>query len=213
MSASGLHGIKRIRKSEQEKKEKEKREVAIIEGYDNLVASMNHYRCEHFDSELALNTTESVLKVNPDYYTAWNYRREVIIKMFTSYPDTKLSLLQKEIHFTDSLLKISPKSYWLWNHRRWALNSSSEPNWHRELKLVEMMLDLDPRNFHGWDYRRYVVRMSKISSSTQEFEYTTKMIMKNFSNFSAWHYRSKLLPIVFPSQEAYMMQVEKGFYC
>ncbi len=43
----------------------------------------------------------------------------------------------------------------------------------------------------------------------KEFDMAEGLIKKNFSNFSAWHYRSKLLPEVFPNEEAYLIPLEK----
>ena len=210
MSASGLHGKPRIRSTDEMIRQKREREASRITEYDQLVIAMHTSRMNKDFTIESLQRTESILKINPEFYTAWNCRREILIQIYTINRDEKQDLLQKEIRLTDILLKSSPKTYWLWNHRRWALENCPTPLWERELKLLEFMLDQDGRNFHGWDYRRYVIQASKISSPLKEFEYTTKKIAQNFSNFSAWHYRSKLLPVAFTDPDEYEKQLTKG---
>jgi geranylgeranyl transferase type-2 subunit alpha len=153
--------------------------------------------------------TTRILIENPEFYTAWNYRREVLSAQMSLLDKEQVqNLLQEDIPLIDSLLKRVPKSYWVWNHRRWVLENCPKPLWETELNILNYMLDLDARNFHGWDYRRYVVSKSRISTPKQEFEYTTRKIHQNFSNFSAWHYRSKVMQSAFPDNDSYHAQIK-----
>lgn len=158
-------------------------------------------------TDKALKVVTDVLVFNPEYYSMWNYRRDILA---TKKDLDFESVCQVELKLVDSLLKRSPKSYWIWNHRHWILESSPKPLWQGELKLINYMQNLDPRNFHSWDYRRYVMEMSQINSPLQEFEYTTLKIQQNFSNFSAWHYRSKLLISAFPDLTSRNAEIQKG---
>lgn len=157
---------------------------------------------------MKLNTV--ILETNPEFYTIWNYRREILVKQNQSLTiEEQKKKFEVEIKLVDSLLKAAPKSYWVWNHRRWILENGPTKLWEREFKVLDYMLDLDPRNFHGWDYRRYVVQTSSLVTPKQEFEYTTKKINQNFSNFSAWHYRSKVISAAFPDPNAFQEQITK----
>lgn len=210
MSASGLHGKPRIKSTEESNRLKRERESGKIKDYDSLVNAMHTSRnLKDFAIE-ALQRTEKILNINPEFYTAWNCRREILIEICSQDPQNKQEILLKEIKMTDYLLKQSPKTYWLWNHRRWALENCPTPLWDRELKLVEFMLNQDGRNFHGWDYRRYIVEKSKMTTTISEFDYTTQKIAQNFSNFSAWHYRSKLIKQAFSSKIDYANQITDG---
>lgn len=142
--------------------------------------------------------------INPEFYTVWNYRRDIIIEYFQKALSIEeiTKLFEKELLFTLQKMKEYPKVYWLWNHRVWLLNNHpTKANWDFELNIIEKLLSSDSRNFHGWHYRRFIINKIEIekgeSLALQEFEYTTSKINKDFSNFSAWHNRSKLIPILF----------------
>lgn len=153
MSQSGLHSVKKGNRT----KEEIDFEAERLQKFEALM--------EKVGQDSSLETIQSILELNPEFYTMWNKRRQVLRLDRDRIPS--------ELPLIDKLLRINPKSYWIWNHRRWVLENSAEPMWEREVKLLKMMLDLDPRNFHGWDYRRYVMEKSGISSPLQEFEYTT----------------------------------------
>jgi geranylgeranyl transferase type-2 subunit alpha len=171
---------------------------------------------EHEYTIETLKKISELLSSNPEYYTAWNYRRQVLQYQFSqaggSDDETAHSITQlimNDLHFLIPLLRSFPKCYWIWNYRLWLLDEArrllSLPEarkiWQQELALVGKMLTLDSRNFHGWGYRRFVVETLKelgtaeeaTSMTQKEFEYATKMIGANLSNFSAWHYRTKLI--------------------
>jgi hypothetical protein len=124
----------------------------------------------------ALDSTTSVLAVNPEYYTAWNYRRNILDKLLEcSSTVEKARLIQNDMALLQQSMRAHPKVYWLWNHRRWCLHKlptdgtseeARQRKWREELSLVDMMLDMDARNctyacvahtVMGWNYRRWVI--------------------------------------------------------
>ena len=167
--------------------------------------------------------TSKLLKVNPEYYTIWNYRRLILRHQFHSRKARDLNddghpnyealanLISDDLAFLIPLLRKFPKCYWIWSYRLWLLQEATRllpaaearDFWQQELALVGKMLNLDSRNFHGWGYRRTVTQALESDTfqskglntnlTKPEFEYTTKMINSNLSNFSAWHSRSKLI--------------------
>ncbi|KAH8108138.1 rab-protein geranylgeranyltransferase [Cristinia sonorae] len=156
----------------------------------------------------AFNSTTALLRMNPELYTVWNYRRNIMTQtMFpASEPAEVNDALTEDLSLTFTLLKQHPKVYVIWNHRRWCLENvpdgptEDDPqgwkmaNWKKELFVVEKMLDADARNFHAWNYRRYILaNMANAPPPSTELAYTTRKIEANFSNFSAWHQRSKVL--------------------
>lgn len=161
-----------------------------------------------------LDKTTNILLLNPEFYTVWNYRREILMDLFEKKTLEKKSALEDDLKLVMSQLKRFPKCYWIWNHRIWCLNqlqASNEANWDFEMAIVAKLLEMDSRNFHGWQYRRFLVenikkketkdclpgdneeKLIQLRINIKEFEYTTSKINKNISNFSAWHNRTKLI--------------------
>ncbi|KAI8869192.1 protein prenylyltransferase [Ramicandelaber brevisporus] len=131
-------------------------------------------------AEKLMNSSAALLRKNPDFYTAWNWRRRALLAFMDSISAAATGsaaavamavdeLLGKELKLTVVLIMINLKSYGSWNHRRWALEHMHSPNWRKELDKIDEMLKYDARNFHAWNYRRYVVsrqRLAVDSSST-----------------------------------------------
>ena len=160
-----------------------------------------------------------MLSSNPEYYSVWNYRRQVLRHEFLQAAssdsenagvDRIADLIKSDLLFLIPLLRSFPKCYWIWNYRLWLLDEAkrllplplARGLWQEELALVGRMLSLDSRNFHGWGCRRFVVETLEMllsegttrkTMAPEEFEYAKKMISTNLSNFSAWHYRTKLI--------------------
>jgi len=206
------HGVKRVRYTKEAIEEKRKREQAKLKEYLALTEDVISRKKRKDWSKEALDLTLRVLRINPEHYTVWNYRRNILLNgVFPASSAKEINdFISDELGMTMAALKANPKVYWLWNHRRWCLESVPEgpgligddeldpvgwkkASWERELSVVERMLDVDPRNFHAWDYRRYILASIPVKRpETSELAYTTHKIESNFSNFSAWHQRSKV---------------------
>ncbi|KAJ1344398.1 geranylgeranyl transferase type-2 subunit alpha [Batrachochytrium salamandrivorans] len=196
-----VHGQKKVAMTADAQAQRAIREHGKILAYQELCHLVTDLRSRNELTDASLQATTSLLTQNPEFYTIWNFRREILSHMHKDMLHSEHDKIQQscetELKLADELLQGAPKSYWVWNHRRWVLEHMPNPTWDHELKLLGYMLDLDPRNFHGWDYRRYVVAAIKTRLPKEEFAYTLDKIGQNFSNYSAWHYRSKLLPNIF----------------
>lgn len=191
------HGIKRRQWTKELLKQKKEEDRKKIETYRTLVDQMFQYRDDNNYSIEAMELTTKVLDLNPEFNTAWNYRRDIITNI-DRLTDEKF--WQDELRFTMIQLKRFPKVYWIWNHRVWILKNipmNQLKMWQGELVIVNALLEMDARNFHGWHYRRIVVsnieKLTKSSLNKSEFEYVTSKINKNISNYSAWHQRVQLI--------------------
>ena len=114
-----------------------------------------------------LQPIADLLYVSPDFYTLWNFRREILIALkeeldtFTanntcdsetqsdqtrSKLDQFNKLCQNELTFIENCLKVNFKSYGTWHHRYWIIGFMNEPNLEREIYLCNQFLQLDERN-------------------------------------------------------------------
>ena len=113
-----------------------------------------------------------LLEWNPEFYTVWTHRRNILLVHLTRKSHSSLGEkpvnehLSSELEFLIPLLRKYPKCYWIWRYRRWVLGQASTcyvsaPDtlnyWKHELHLVSKMLAQDSRNFHAWGYRRTVI--------------------------------------------------------
>lgn len=185
--------------------EKRALEKGKIDAYRGLSTAVNTFRKDGKHDKEALEQNTKLIKINPEFYTMWNYRREILTEgILPGLKDSEERdvFLESELKFVQECLMRFPKTYWLWNHRKWCLETSVSPDWKKELAMVTYALSKDERNFHAWNYRRYVLakyeetlpEAHRGAVKPKEFEFTEEKINKNFSNFSAWHQRSKVIP-------------------
>lgn len=191
------HGIKRRQWSRELLKQKNEEDKKKIDIYRALVKQAFEAREKKQYSLETVQLTTSILDINPEFNTVWNYRRDIISNVKDELSD---EFWNNELKFTMVQLRKFPKVYWIWNHRVWILNNfPTQPLviWKGELSIVNSLLELDSRNFHGWHYRRMVISkiegFSDKSLNEEEFDYVTHKINKNISNYSAWHQRVQLI--------------------
>ncbi|KAJ9567788.1 hypothetical protein OSB04_003754 [Centaurea solstitialis] len=156
----------------------------------------NHHNKIYTKEALEINA--KLIEANPEFMTAWNYRKLAFEHNLSSQSEDEKgdldhikAIIDEELRVVENALRKNFKSYGAWHHRKWVVskgNSSTE----RELKLLNMFQKQDTRNFHAWNYRRFIAGLKSISEET-ELQFTTDMINDNFSNYSAWHNRSVLL--------------------
>lgn len=234
-----MHGVRRTpRPTEEILAERAKKEREKIEVYTKLTNDVLAKKAANDYSEDAFDLTTQLLTINPEFYTIWNYRRDILINgVFPQSTPLNINVILKEdLQLTLAALKQHPKVYWIWNHRRWCLeNLPLTPDddsrrddeldwrreaWTRELYVVEKMLDADARNFHAWNYRRYVLKsipphpagsVAPPRTPAAELAYTRKKIEANFSNFSAWHQRSKIFEVTRELEDAAILDKEFDF--
>lgn len=200
-----MHGVKRRQWTEELREQKRRNDKIRIKNYRTLQDKiLKDYNAEVFDKQ-ALQSTEQLLRLNPEFNTVWNYRRAIILAI---KKDLDLQFWNNELVLSMELLKDYPKNYWIWSYRVWTLINYPESPlviWQGELKIVNKFLEMDQRNYHCWHYRR--ILLTHIEKSTGEtnhkdqFEYTTTKINKDISNFSAWHQRVSLIPTMLKNKE------------
>ncbi|XP_071703066.1 geranylgeranyl transferase type-2 subunit alpha 1-like [Rutidosis leptorrhynchoides] len=164
----------------------------------SLQSQFLHNHHNNIYTKEALEINAKLIEANPEFMTAWNYRKLAFQYNLSSQsdaeksdPDQIKSIIDEELRVVENALRKNFKSYGAWHHRKWVVskgNTSTE----REMGLLNIFQKQDTRNFHAWNYRRFIAGLKNISDE-KELQFTTDMINDNFSNYSAWHNRSVLL--------------------
>ncbi|GMH29702.1 hypothetical protein Nepgr_031545 [Nepenthes gracilis] len=185
-----MHG--RPRKSP--KPENEAASLAKAAKLRTLQSQCLHNHEHHIYDEEAMEVSANLLEINPEFYTAWNYRKLAVdhnLSLLEPDSDSVHSILNEELRVVEIALRQNYKSYGAWHHRKWVL-SKGHLSLDHELRLLDRFQKADSRNFHAWGYRRFIATQKNIPE-VEELKYTTNMIERNFSNYSAWHNRSIIL--------------------
>ncbi|PRP79859.1 protein geranylgeranyltransferase type II [Planoprotostelium fungivorum] len=191
-----MHSVRR--RTAEEKEEKRIAEKAHIDKFCKLSETVMALRNNEELTKEALKTAGTLLEMNFEFYTVWNFRREIIQRLSEENSDSD-ALYKEELQFIQNAIMANPKSYWAWFHRKWIISRMSQPSYTKEIFLCNQLLEKDTRNFHCWGYRRWICQ--KMGAGEQEiFDFTTKKIEHLFSNYSAWHERSRILS-TYPAQQ------------
>ncbi|GKC34894.1 geranylgeranyl transferase type-2 subunit alpha 1, partial [Tanacetum coccineum] len=103
----------------------------------------------------ALEISAKLILANPEFMTAWNYRKLAFQHNIDQKNDLDYvkSIIDEELKVVDSALLNNCKSYGAWYHRKWVV-SKGNISTKQELRVLQEFQSLDTRNFHAWDYRR-----------------------------------------------------------
>eukprot|EP00897_Mesotaenium_endlicherianum_P001083 jgi/Mesen1/10976/ME000096S10554 len=165
-----MHGRPRVAKGakvDSHKQEEAKKKASL---YAQLQAGVLKSHQEKSYGEDDMRRCVRLLELNPDVYTAWNYRKLAVRHLAAQAADAaaKQVLVDTELRLVIAALKRNPKAYGAWYHRKWVLAlglTGGAAAAEQELRLLRHLLQLDPRNFHAWDYRRFVVSLQGAATS------------------------------------------------
>jgi len=192
-----MHNRPKVHTTEVQKAIADREKEKKLQIYRKSINDVLERRSHNEYDDLALKSSEGLLRANPDIVTLWNYRKEILLRLKPSK-----EIINDELYLTEKCLQVNPKSYSAWYHRNWVLdNVDPSPDWNNELLLCTKYLKMDERNFHCWDYRQIVATKCQ-EPHDKELDFTMEMIESNFSNYSAWHYRSKLFKAAGKDEES-----------
>ncbi|NXO43811.1 PTAR1 protein, partial [Locustella ochotensis] len=167
-------------------------------------------RKQWLNKDELIDITCTLLLLNPDFTTAWNVRKELILS-------GTLNPL-KDLHLGKLALTKFPKSPETWIHRRWVLQQliqeNSLPNLatkgnlgaapveriHRlvqeEMKVCSEAAGRYPSNYNAWSHRIWVLQhLAKLTVKIllDELSSTKYWVSMHVSDHSGFHYRQFLL--------------------
>ncbi|KIY70276.1 protein prenylyltransferase [Cylindrobasidium torrendii FP15055 ss-10] len=133
-------------------------------------------------SERVLTLTESVIRLNPAHYTAWQCRYETLIAIGAS--------LEAELRLMDPIAIKHLKNYQVWHHRRLLLTRLGPSAARPELSFLAKSLKVDTKNYHTWSYRQWLLAFFNDEDLwADELDFIEAMIVDDVRNNSAWHHR------------------------
>ncbi|KAI0296470.1 hypothetical protein BC826DRAFT_1103883 [Russula brevipes] len=131
-------------------------------------------------SQRVLELTETIIRLNPAHYSAWQYRYETLLAICAP--------LDPELVLTNALTKASPKTYQVWHHRRLLLTALRDPV--PELAFNEEVLKADPKNYHTWSHRQWLLaHFDRAELWAGELSFIERLLAEDVRNNSAWHHR------------------------
>ncbi|NXM93762.1 PTAR1 protein, partial [Sylvia borin] len=167
-------------------------------------------RKQWLNKDELIDITCTLLLLNPDFTTAWNVRKELILS-------GTLNPL-KDLHLGKLALTKFPKSPETWIHRRWVLQQLIQENSlpslatkgnlgaapveriHRlvqeEMKVCSEAAGRYPSNYNAWSHRIWVLQhLAKLTVKIllDELSSTKYWVSMHVSDHSGFHYRQFLL--------------------
>ncbi|KAJ2459153.1 CAAX geranylgeranyltransferase alpha subunit [Coemansia sp. RSA 2424] len=145
-------------------------------------------------SQRAFDLSGRVIDANAAHYTAWVYRKKLILDLGLD--------ISEELSWVTQISGRHIKNYQLWHHRgallallldpKDVVHESQDqrlqiPAIRNELQFVGEVIDKDSKNFHAWSHRQFVVRSYGIWD--QEMAYVETQINQDVRNNSAWNQR------------------------
>ncbi|KFO88216.1 Protein prenyltransferase alpha subunit repeat-containing protein 1, partial [Buceros rhinoceros silvestris] len=167
-------------------------------------------RKQWLNKDELIDITCTLLLLNPDFTTAWNVRKELILS-------GTLNPL-KDLHLGKLALTKFPKSPETWIHRRWVLQQLLQENSvstlltkenlgaapveriHRlvqeEMNVCSEAAGRYPSNYNAWSHRIWVLQhLGKLTVKVllDELSSTKYWVSMHVSDHSGFHYRQFLL--------------------
>ncbi|NXQ76301.1 PTAR1 protein, partial [Quiscalus mexicanus] len=184
--------------------------VKFLLPYVHTKLLLYRQRKQWLNKDELIDITCTLLLLNPDFTTAWNVRKELILS-------GTLNPL-KDLHLGKLALTKFPKSPETWIHRRWVLQQLIQENSlpshatkgnlgaapveriHRlvqeEMNVCSEAAGRYPSNYNAWSHRIWVLQhLAKLTVKVllDELSSTKYWVSMHVSDHSGFHYRQFLL--------------------
>ncbi|KAN0064591.1 Rab geranylgeranyltransferase [Thecaphora frezii] len=212
-----MHGVKRQKKtaaSLEARELRKKKEQARIHDYLEVQDEFFRLKEQCIKTEEALSHTTNLLTLNPELYTVWNYRREILLSLF----DAPLTETQQEKPDVFASLREPAQAPAGQDAAAIALSSSSATSsqaasedrrrqqrtrllLERDLELTEHALRAHPKVYWIWNHRTWCLHnlpedeqllARGLDKWKIEMKLVDKMLELDPRNFHGWSYRRYL---------------------
>ncbi|KAI9140482.1 hypothetical protein BKA69DRAFT_1175801 [Paraphysoderma sedebokerense] len=189
-------------------------EISKIKEYQSLCNQALDMRRQAIHNDSSLSITTNLVTLNPDYYTIWNFRREILLSLITA---TKEVIDSNKTDYMYSAFRIFSSVI----HRKLIYSYHRQPlkRLHHELTLLTATITpIAPKSYWVWNHRMWCLEKmaaiirdqssheSKPSSSSEDTEtlsrppslsklwqgelhLVNKFLDLDTRNFHAWDYR------------------------
>jgi len=89
--------------------------------FNTLSSAVLEMKRESKHDEESLKMSMKVLEINPEFYSAWNFRRQILSSLQSTSPDIN-KMLWSELHLLEAAIAKNAKAYCLWTHRLWVID-------------------------------------------------------------------------------------------
>ncbi|KAI9307280.1 hypothetical protein BJ944DRAFT_197913 [Cunninghamella echinulata] len=189
-----VHGRKREKTTDEILKARREKDAIKIKEYNELVEQCRRKVNEKsFDKETLLLTTQ-ILRMNPDFYSVWNWRRLVLKNGILLH---KISTKTATIANTDSTEEVStsteettaiPTTITDENDNDDIENKNQEV-YKQELDLFMQLIRINPKSYWLWNHRVWCLENMPKPDWNGELYLVNKMLTLDSRNFHGWSYR------------------------
>jgi geranylgeranyl transferase type-2 subunit alpha len=162
--------------------------------YTDLTALLTKMRKAGDTSQQALDLTSKILRINPDYYTLWNYRREVLLAMYGNSLGLRKERMDGLIFTT-----MSSTADHINGHGSPAAAAAANDDCRisaelgsiirdQELNLSKEAIIKNPKTYGAWWHRVWVMQRFA-SNYEQELKLCSQFLDADQRNFHCWNYR------------------------
>lgn len=202
-----MHGVKRAPKtaaSAEARAARKAKEASKLQSYLDIERTFFTYKRESRKDLTALHHTTTLLTLNPELYTVWNYRREILLHIFGAAVETASKDKGKDV-FASLRTDVSASGDSEDSdeeERRRIRNSELLED---DLTLTEHALRANPKVYWIWNHRMWcLTQYPPPSASTsraedmqwvwnRELKLVEKMLDYDPRNFHGWNCRRAIV--------------------
>ncbi|KAI3517092.1 hypothetical protein L1887_16299 [Cichorium endivia] len=166
-----------------------------------FMSSLQQYKKVRLETSSSLTTIETelmkhsraLLLLSCDFGTAWNCRKDVVMKK------QNIMLYLDELLLSTLVLSYSPKSERAWSHRRWVIkmiagkHTNLEEILRNESELAKRIAEKSKMNYRAWNHRCWLVSYMPESQVIDELIKYRDWAGLHVADNSCFHYRSRLM--------------------